>query len=128
MREVKSVAVTKPVGVKHDDNYLRTTPGAYPDLLFPLTEDNRFAASNEILNSHWIDIFIPKDTAIAGERELKVKILHGGEVASENTLTVDIIPASLPKQKTAHTMWYSNPSIFYYYGIDEWSERNFEIC
>lgn len=127
VREVKAVAVTKPCGVKSDDNYLRTAPGAYPDLLFPLTKDNRFASSNEILNSHWIDVFIPED-APSGESEIKVRIIHSGEVVSENTLTVDIIGATLPKQKTAHTMWYSNPSIVHYYGIEEWSERNFEIC
>ena len=128
VREVKAVAVTKPCGVKIDDNYLRSTPGAYPDLLFPITDDNRFAASNEILNSHWIDIFIPDDTALNGEHEIKVKISHSGEVVSENSITVDIIGASLPKQRIAHTMWYSNPSIVSYYGLEEWSDRNFQIC
>ena len=128
VREVKAVAVTKPVGIKSDDNYIRTTPGAYPDLLFPLTEDNRFASSDKILNSHWIDIFIPDDASLGGAHDIKIRILQGGEVASENSLTVDIIGASLPKQRIAHTMWYSNSSICYYYGIKEWSERNFEIC
>ena len=48
VREVKAVAVTKPWDAKIDDNYLRNSPGAYPDLLYPITEDNRFAASNRV--------------------------------------------------------------------------------
>ena len=37
VRDVRSVPVDRPVNIlKYDENYLRTTPGIYPDILTPL--------------------------------------------------------------------------------------------
>ena len=51
IRELKSVAVHKPVGGVFDDNYLRTSPGIYPDLLYPLPEGGHFAAARPALTA-----------------------------------------------------------------------------
>ena len=55
VRELKNIGVQKPIGVKFDDNYLRTTPGIYPDILVPFNNGDKFVSSENILNSlGWI--------------------------------------------------------------------------
>lgn len=128
MREVKSVAVHKPVGIKHDDNYLRTTPGIYPDLLYPLPEGNYFAAGENILNTHWIDIQIPADYAgPLTDLTITVKIYRNDQYITESTATLEIINAVLPDQKLIYTQWYSDQSVVNYYGVKVNSKRHYEI-
>lgn len=127
VRELKYVGVYKPVGIKFDDNYVRTSPGVYPDLLYPIGEDGNFCASLGILGSLWLDIELPSDSSFAGERELRVSVYRKGGLVSEDTLTVDLIGASLPKQKLVYTQWLSNESLVEYYSLSPWSKRHFEI-
>ena len=57
MREVRCVPVTMPTnpyGV--DDNYLRTTPGLYPDVLTPMHYGGALPYSHNTLKSIWIEI------------------------------------------------------------------------
>lgn len=128
MREVKSVAVHKPVGGEIDDNYLRTKPGIYPDLLYPLPEGGHFAAARNILNSHWIDIAIPEDYDESLDSTLTVKIYSDdNKLIAENTINIEIINAVLPPQKLIHTQWLSNESLTAYYNIKNGSARHYEI-
>jgi len=128
IRELKTVAVHKPVGGVFDDNYLRTSPGIYPDLLYPLPEGGHFAAARNILNSHWIDIAIPEDydEQLIGST-LTVKIYSEDELISENTIDIEVINAVLPPQKLIHTQWFSNESIIAYYNVKNGSAKHYEI-
>ena len=130
---VRNVGVQKPcVGTSaamNDENYLRTRPGLFPDLLTPLGVDNKFVATSEILNSLWIDIEIPEDTALSNEQTLTVDIIRNkdsAKVATE-TYTVDILPASLPEEKTLYTQFFYHACISGYYGIPEYSARHWQI-
>ena len=77
VRHLKSIAVTKPLGIKSDDNYLRTAPGVYPDILFPQNNDKgEFCASTNVLNSLFIDIDVPTDKSFAGKQELKIEVFR----------------------------------------------------
>ena len=108
IRHLKSVAVTKPMGIKTDDNYLRTTPGVYPDILFPQNNDKgEFCASTNSLNSIFFDIDLPCDKGFAGKQDLKIEVFRksNGEKKSEETFTLDVIGCNLPEEKTLHTQW-----------------------
>jgi len=130
VRHLKSVAVTKPIGIKSDDNYLRTTPGVYPDVLFPENnEGGEFCASTNVLNSIFIDIDVPVDKTFAGKHQLKVEVFRKSnkEKKAEETFTLDVIGIELPEEKTLHTQWLSAELFAPYYGIETWGERHWEI-
>ena len=130
---LRGVGVQKPcVGTpaaRADKNYLRTKPGLYPDLIAPLGKDNKFVSASDILNSLWIDIELPEDTALVGEQTLTVDILRckDGERIASHTYTVDILPASLPEEKVLYTQFFYHQSIAGYYCVKEYSERHWEI-
>ena len=128
VRDVKNVAVQKPVGVKYDDNYIRVKPGLYPDLLVPLGDNNSFCATDGALSALWIEITIPEEGCV-GEKELTVSVtrISNGEQVSENSVTVDVIDAVLPEQKLIYTQWLYTESLTKYYGVKDFSPRYWEI-
>ena len=130
VRHLKSVAATKPMGIKTDDNYLRTTPGAYPDILFPNNNANyEFCASINSLNSIFFDIDLPCDKGFAGKQDLKIEVFRksNGEKKSEEIFTLDVIGCKLPEEKTLHTQWIYAELFAPYYGIPAWGDRHWEI-
>ena len=130
IREVKSVPVTMPTipGVEHD-NYLRTEPGLYPDLLLPSTyEGNVYLVKNQ-LKSLWIEIDLRDicDKISAGESELTLSYYYGEKLVSSSTVTVEIIDALLPEQELILTQWFYCDCIANYYHCEVWSERHWEL-
>jgi hypothetical protein len=130
VREVKNVGVQKPVGIKFDDNYLRTTPGVYPDVLDVFNNGNIFTGALGILNSLWIDIAVPEDAKeLAGEQTLEISVFRKStDVAvCKNSLTLEVIGCALPRQKTNFTMWVQSESLAKYYGVELWSKKHWQI-
>lgn len=130
---LRNVGVQKPCFgfevTKADKNYLRTTPGIYPDLITPLGTDGKFVASADILNSIWIDIEIPEDTTLCGNQTLTVEIFKNkdkSKVAS-HTYTVDIIPVSLPEEKLLYTQFVYTDSLANFYAVPLFSEKHWQI-
>ncbi len=130
---VRNVGVQKPcVGkpeTRADENYLRTKPGLFPDILTPLGTDNKFVASSDILNSIWIDIDIPTESDLAGELTLTVDIIKNkdsSKVAS-HTYTVDVLPAALPEEKVLYTQFLYQNVLSSYYGVEPYSERHWQL-
>ncbi len=130
IREVKSVPVTMPTipGVEHD-NYLRTEPGLYPDLLLPSTYDGNVYLMKNQLKSLWIEIDLRNfcDEVSADETELTLSCFYGEKQVSSSTVKVEIINALLPEQKLILTQWFYCDCIASYYHCDVWSERHWEL-
>ena len=130
---LRGVGVQKPCcgvpSTRADKNYLRTAPGFYPDLLAPLGVDNKFVATSDILNSLWIDIEIPEETALAGKQTLTVDILRckDSEKIASHTYEVDILPAALPEEKVLYTQFFYHQCISGYYCVENYSKRHWEI-
>ena len=128
--EVRQVPVTKPVSyTRYDDNFLRTKPGLFPDLLEAVPIGSDIYATYESLHSLWIEIDIPEDTSISGDSLLTVKLYDKKEsmLLTENSVTVDVIPAALPEQKLIFTQWFYCDCLASYYGVPVWSKRHWEI-
>lgn len=128
-RDVCNLPVTKPINHgAYDDNYLRITPGIYPDLLRPMHRGGCAVIAMDTLSSIWIDLTVPRDFA-AGEH--KIKVCLDGEACGfgkiEHTLTVEVIDAALPEQTLINTEWFHCDSLASYYGVEVWSERHWEI-
>ena len=137
LRNVVSVPVVKPVRGAYDEEfdggYLRTTPGLYPDLLTPLTNLGRFRIMRGALDSLWIDIEIPEDFP-AGECSLTVTteaepeyLKLGKRIIGEDTVTIDVIGATLPEQTLRFTQWFHCDSLANYYRVPVWSEEHWRI-
>ena len=130
VRQVKNIGVQKPIGLKYDDNYLRTTPGLYPDVLVPFENNGKFGASINVLNSFWIDIELPTDcSALSGERTLTLTVARdsSNEVFGEHTFTLDVIAHPLAEEKTLYTQWVDVGSPANYYNVPLWSEKHWEV-
>lgn len=140
VRDVRSVPVERPVTQGNfDDQYLRTTPGIYPDILTPLRYGGYVMLSRNKLRSLWIEIDVPKDFKGSGKLLLSlyvhsVSVGDTGETSFDsteplatNTVEIDVVPAALPEQKTMFTQWFYADCLASYYNVEVWSDRHFEI-
>ena len=96
----------------YDDNYLRTEPGLYPDLLLPLDEKLPFVVVYNQLRSVLVTIE-DTDGLKPGDYTLKISVACGNEV-SESSIDIRVVDAMLPEQKLIHTQWFHNDCIATY--------------
>ncbi len=108
-----------------DDNYLRSTPGLYPDLLSPL-QYGGVSVMRHQLQSVWIELDL-NERLPAGEHTVTVKLTNKGETQAENTLTLTVIDALLPPQEMIFTQWFHTDCLANYYNVDVWSEEHWRI-
>ncbi len=138
VREVRSVPVTMPTGNKTDDNYLRTTPGIYPDLLTDLRYRG-LVTITRTLTSLWLEINIPDD--FKGESELSVSLsypnvkdcaFHKFDGTEEwksvtQTIKIDVVDARIPENEIIFTQWFYCDCLANYYEVEVWSEEHWRI-
>ncbi len=111
---------------RKDDNYLRTEPGLFPDLLEPIRENDRLVTDNN-LRALWFEI-APDGTMEAGVYPIKITFTNtDGGVEYELSTEVEIIDALLPHQKMIMTHWFYTDCLMQYYNEEAWSERHWQI-
>ena len=111
VRDVVNIPSLFPVDYNRiDDNYLRYTPGLYPDLLRPLHYEGCMVPAPRQLSALWVSLRLPEGFA-AGEYDLTLS-LHTSSDAGEASLelgsvtaSVRVLAAKLPEQKLIHTEW-----------------------
>ena len=112
-----------------DNDYLRTTPGLYPDVLVPLLNKGLVMVLHQQLHTVWVDVE-NDGSLLPGEYELVLKLidLKGDSVAAQAFVTVEVLDAWLPEQETIVTQWFHADCLADYYGVEVFSDRHFEIC
>lgn len=128
MREVGLAPCFLPA-IPDDPYIISSTPGLYPDPLFPLT-DGCINLSRRNWHAIWISIKIA-DNCKAGVHGLTFG-LNGIELwgkADDETVSISlkVIPARLPKQKLIQTNWFHADCIWTYYKVPCWSEEHWRI-
>ena len=109
-----------------DDNYLRTSPGLYPDLLSPL-QYGGVSVMRHQLQSVWIELDL-NERLPAGEHPITIKLTNSsGEAQAQNTLTLTVINALLPPQEMIFTQWFHTDCLANYYNVPVWSEEHWRI-
>ena len=88
-----------------DDNYLKTEPGLYPDVLRPLYYGGTITFAKDLLNSVWVEINIPKDME-AGTYDFTIEVDGGEFGTTKSSLTVEVIGATLPDEDIYFTQWF----------------------
>ena len=127
LRSVAHVPVIKTThSIGADDNYLRTVPGLFPDILRPMYYGGKFTFTPCATNSVWVEINIPKDME-AGKYTFRIE-LNGEERGScACELAVEVINATLPDEDIYFTQWFHADCLANYYDVEVWSDRHFEI-
>lgn len=126
-RRVMHVPVGFPTFPDADDDYLRKTPGLYPDLLRELDNTDLRIHTHQ-WNSLWIDVQPDIDVA-PGDYPVEVA-LYGpaGEPLNRLTVGVRILPGELPALSISHTKWLHCDCIAQYYNVELWSEPFWKIA
>jgi len=127
-QSIENVPVRMPAytGLK-DENYLRYTPGLYPDLLIPAAPEKKLYMLYADTHGVWIDVNVPTDQA-GGEYPITLRLVDSAEnTVAEAVFTLKVIEAVLPKQKTQHTEWFHADCLADYYRVDVWSEEHWRI-
>ena len=132
LHSVLNVPVIQPVTYNRiDDNYLRTTPGLYPDMLEPVHYNGEFRVRRGCLESLWLEFNIPEDCDEVGESTLTIRFTDNvkefRDIGEEVKVTVDVINATLPEQKLILTQWFHCDCLAQYYNVPVWSERHWEL-
>lgn len=128
IREVGFVTVLRPIDLRrHDDGYLRKTPGIYPDVLRPVHYGGMVVGRYECPSALWVEVDIPKDCAV-GKSTLTVSLLTEGEAEARTlSLTVDVIGATLPDESIYYTEWFHCDCLASYYDVKVWSAKHWRI-
>ncbi|MFC5649912.1 DUF4091 domain-containing protein [Paenibacillus solisilvae] len=109
-----------------DDYLLRTTPGLYPDPLYPLE-----AGTVRTLPNQWRSIWITVD--LTGNIEPGVHLIDirfmdeaGGQLGSES-FELEVVAAALPEQQLVHTEWFYLDCLASWYKVEVFSEAHWTL-
>ncbi|ASS66143.1 MULTISPECIES: DUF4091 domain-containing protein [unclassified Paenibacillus] len=123
IRSVGLVPSELPCFEDADENVLRTTPGLYPDPLYP-DEGGRIKAFPQQWRSVWVAVGIP-ETLHPGQYGIRVTFENeSDDLLGEETFSLAVIPATLPKQRLIHSEWLHADCISTYYGCPVFSEEH----
>ncbi len=89
---------------RFDDNYLRRTPGLYPDLLIPMSVGETVLIPRGIVSSIYGTVHIPEDIE-AGDYTIEVGFETEKGDAILSSFTLHVVNAVLPKQEILVAQW-----------------------
>lgn len=112
---------------RFDDNYLRRTPGLYPDLLIPMDIGETVLVPRNYISSIYGTVHVPEDTA-AGDYTITIGLCadSGAEAGKETsvTLTLHVVDAVLPKQDLSVAQWVHYDCIADAHNLEIFSEEH----
>ncbi len=109
-----------------DDNFLRTTPGLFPDPLLPVEDDLYLLRPNQ-WQSLWVSVPVTKDCK-PGKHSLEFEI-SGTDVPSEAraAFTIEVLEAVLPQQTLIRSEWFHADCLYKFYNVPCWSEAHWDL-
>lgn len=126
LRSVELAPSEYPVHHTHEKNVLRTTPGLYPDPLFPLTDEGITAFPDQ-WRSIWVTVETNEQTK-SGKHEFTIVFMSSSDMKlAEETFTLDVVPAELPEQQLIHTQWFHTDCLADQYEVDVFSEAHWSL-
>lgn len=126
IRQVISVPSSYPSHERRDSNYLRHTPGLYPDLLRN-PDQNQLVLIPGKWQSLWIEITLTSEIP-AGIYPVTISIINGEkQTAASVTARIEVISAALPRQELIHTEWFHGDCLADYYQVPVFSDEHWEI-
>ncbi len=125
---VDNVPVRMPMyKVDADDYYMSRSPGLYPDLLVPVTEDSPLFVFKDEYMCLRVDVEIPEDAA-AGTFPIEFSLVDGnGDTSAKTLFELEIIDAALPEQEIKVTEWFHADCLASYYRVETFGEEHWRI-
>lgn len=127
VRRVGVVPSELPVFPDHDEHVLRSTPGLYPDPLYPLAEGETLSA----LPGQWRAIWITVEPSGMVNPDKYPIVVHlenaTGESLGIEKFELELIPARLPEQKLLHTEWFHVDCLATQYQVEVFSEEHWQL-
>ncbi|MEK3883292.1 DUF4091 domain-containing protein [Paenibacillus sp. PL2-23] len=116
-----------PIYHDHDEHVIRTTPGLYPDPLYPNAALEGVTAVGGQWRAVWITVQVKPDTT-AGAHPISIRFeSKEGEALGEACFRLNVISSELPKQRLIHTEWFYADCIMDYYETDMFSEAHWSL-
>ena len=109
---------------RYDTEYVRTTPGLYPDLLQPLQMEGRVPCVMGQTRTVWVDLDV--SALEDGKHDIVINVIDGEKILPL-TLKLNVIPATLPEIDFPVTQWFHYDCLATYYNVPVFSERHWEI-
>lgn len=125
VRQVVQVPARKVAHPIVDDNYLKTEPGLYPDLLREISQD-RIILPAQKWASLWVDVDVDESVP-AGSYDIRVAFERDGQTLCEATMPLQVYGAALPKLDIMHTEWFHADCLADYYGVEVFSEAHWTL-
>lgn len=125
VRTVELVPVQRAAKEVTDDNYLRTTPGLYPDRLQDLKDGKVIAPSGQ-WKSLWFDVEVTEEVP-AGDYEIEISLTRENHTVASALMRVAVIGRKLPELPIIHTEWFHADCLADYYHVEVFSEKHWEI-
>ena len=128
LREVVAVPVRYAGKARHTGEYLRKSPGLFPDLLKDIK-----GGKLRLVSGYWQALHFTIDLRNAdktklnfGKNNLIVTIkTEGNEYKKE--IEFEVLRGELPRLSIYHTEWFHADCLADYYGVESLSERHWEI-
>ena len=122
------------------EDYITREPGLMPDILVPLEEQNGIVEAFRDLNSSvWVRVDVPED-APAGEYPITIRATRiceeqmasrgidmAQKTVEEVTMTMEVLPVTLPKQTLKYTQWFYADCIANAHDVEVYSEKHWEL-
>lgn len=126
IRRVGLVPSELPIYDGHDGDLLRSTPGLYPDPLYPIGEEGVQAYPGQ-WRSLWIAVNLHERIS-TGTKPIRIVLENSeGEALGEETFLLDVIPSLLPEQKLIHTEWFHSDCLATQYGVEIFGEEHWRL-
>lgn len=126
IRTVGLVPSEFPVYHDHDEHILRSTPGLYPDPLYPIIDEGITAFPNQ-WRSVWVTVEVDESTVV-GNHDIDIHLLTStGEKLAKETFILEVIPAELPEQQLIHTQWFHVDCLADQYDVKVFSEEHWTL-
>ena len=105
-----------------DDAFQTKEAGLFPDILTPISSNQ---SDIRLYPNQWRSLWITVDTTqtTAGSYPITLRFQTETEVLSEDTFTLTILPAKLPKQTLLFTQWLHTDCIAQQYHLEVFSEE-----
>ncbi len=128
VRAVGCVPSDFPCYERRDGDYLRDTPGLFPDPLMPMERPQILALPGQY-RSVLLTFDVPQD-ARTGDHAVEVEIRPaqgGGDDVRVLRFTLRVRAAELDAQTLWHTEWFHADCLAQYYGVEPYSEAHWAV-
>ena len=121
---VDLLASLYPTPFARDENYLRTYPGLFPDLLSPF--EGNFKVYPDQFRALWLK-FKSKDDS-PSNNFITIKVISEANVIVKTfDLSIEVLSITLSKLSIKHTQWFYADCLADYYKTTVFSEEHFKI-